>query len=216
VSLLHLNPFRVYSEAGQSQLSQEKVLDVLQFCDKWDIPRVQDYCIDYLDRAVTARELNPMLAFSIGRKFNRQAWLKDALTKLQRIPISTWIDNSKILSWMSPHDMITVLRLREHMYQARLELICFRPDAVHADGCHNSQECSFLWDLAWGLSVVPRIAHKTYNPVDLFLFIGDFEVEGMANGCVKASKEAVLASNRFYRDIRGVDKALELISVDRF
>jgi len=86
------------------------------------------------------------------------------------------------------------------MYQSRLELIRFRPEAVHAGGCQNSQECSFLWELAWSLSIVPRISHKTYSPVELFLFIKNLEVEGMGNGCVEASREAALASNRFYHD----------------
>lgn len=125
-ALLHLNvSFSVYSEARQSQLSQEGILNVLQFCDKWDAPSVQDYCLNYLDQVVAAWELHPMLALSIGQKFNRRHWLKDALTKLQHIPVSMWIDNSTILSWMSPHEMTITLQLRECMHLSQFELICF-------------------------------------------------------------------------------------------
>ena len=127
------------------------------------------------------------------------------------MPISTWINDSTILSWMSPHDMIIALRLREHMHLSRLELIRFRPEAAHTDSCRNPQECSFLWELTWSFSIVPRIAHNTYNAVDLYLFIKDLEVEGMGKGCAKASRDAAAASGRFYPDIEGVDKALELI-----
>jgi hypothetical protein len=109
--LHNLNPsFRVYSEAGQNRLSQENILEVLRFADKWDAPGIQGYCVNYLDRAITARELHPMLAFSIGRRLNRP-WIEDALSKLQRIPISTWIDDPVILSWMTPHDMTITLCL---------------------------------------------------------------------------------------------------------
>ena len=107
--------------------------------------------------------------------------------------------------------MIIVLRLREYMHLSRLELIRFRPGAVHTADCRNLQECSFLWDLSWALSVVPRIAHKTYNPVDLFMFIRDLEVEGMGKGCAEASRDAAIASSRFYVDLQGVEKALELV-----
>ena len=58
---------------------------------------------------------------------------------------------------------------------------------------------------------MPRIAHRTYHPVDLYLFIQDLEVEGMGDGCAKMSREAALASNQFYTDLRGVEKAIELI-----
>jgi len=112
---------------------------------------------------------------------------------------------------MSPHDMTVVLRLREHMHLSRLELICFRPEASHTADCQNSQKCSFLWELSWALSVVPRIAHKTYSPAEVFLFVTELEVDGMGKGCAKASREAAIASNRFYVDLRGVEKALELI-----
>jgi len=152
-----------------------------------------------------------MLAFSIGRKFHRKAWLEEALTKLQRMPISTWIDNPTVLSWMSPHDMIVVLRLREHMHLSRLDLICFRPEASHTANCKNKEQCSFHWDLSWALSVVPRIAHKTYSPAEVFMFITGLEVAGMGEGCAKASRTAAIASNRFYVDLRGIEKALELI-----
>ena len=59
--------------------------------------------------------------------------------------------------------------------------------------------------------MVPRIAHKTYNPVDLFLFIKDIKVDRMAEGCVEASREAAVALNMFYIDLRAVEKALELV-----
>ena len=82
-----------------------------------------------------------------------------------------------LTSWMSPHEMTIALRLQECMHLSRFELICFRPEAVHTDDCRGLQECSFLWDISWALGVVPRIAHKTYNPVDLFLFIKDIKVD---------------------------------------
>ena len=167
--------------------------------------------MNYLNCAVNARKLHPMLALSIGRKFDQRLWLQDALTNVQRMPISTWIDDPTILSWMSPHDMTIALRLRENFNLSRLELICFRPDAVHAPGCWNQQVCSFHWELSWALSVVPRIAHKTYKPVDLFLFIKELVVDEMGKGCAEASREAALATNRFYTDLRGVEKALELV-----
>ena len=212
-NLLGLNYFfSVFSEDSQHGLSPERILDVLRFCDKWDAPRVEYYCLNYLDQVVATRKLHPMLAFSLGRKFKRTSWLKDALTRLQEIPVSTWVEDSEILSWMSPHDMIIVLRLREHLHLSRFELICFRPPAVHTDRCKNLQECSFLWDLAWYFNVVPRIAQKGYKSVKVYLFVKEFEVEGMGDGCAKASREAALDSNKFYTDIRGVEKALELIS----
>ena len=58
---------------------------------------------------------------------------------------------------------------------------------------------------------MPRIAHKTYKAVDLYLFVNDLKVEGMGIGCAEASREAALASNKFYVDLRGVERALELI-----
>ena len=71
--------------------------------------------------------------------------------------------------------------------------------------------CSFYWELLWALSIVPRIAHKTYKPVDLFLFIKELVVDEMGKGCAEASQEAALATNRFYTDLRGVEKALEVV-----
>lgn len=203
--------FSVHSEAAQSRITQEGILNVLRFSDKWDAPGVQAYCVSYLDRVVARKELHPILTFSIGRKLNQQSWLKDALTNIQRIPISTWINDSAILSWMSPHDMIVVLRLREHAYLSRLELVGYRPQAVHTPDCQNSEDCSFHWELSWALSVVPRIAHKTYRPVDLFLFIRDLQVAGMGKGCDQASREAALKSSKFYNDLHGVEKALALL-----
>lgn len=156
-----------------------------------------------------------MFAFSIGQKFNQQHWLKDALTKLQKLPVSTWIDNPTILSSMSPPDMIIALRLREHTHLSRFELICFRPEAVHTDGCHHSKECSFLWELASTLSVVPWTADTSYNPVDLYLFIQDPEVGGMGDGCSKMSREAALAKRRFYVHQQGVERAMELANLSQ-
>lgn len=59
--------------------------------------------------------------------------------------------------------------------------------------------------------MVPRIVHDTPKPVDLFLFIGGLEVDAMGRGCAEVSREAALALNIFYTDIRRVEKALDLI-----
>ena len=201
----------MYSEARQSHVAGDGILDVLRFSDKWDAPGVQAYCIDYLGRSITRKELHPVLAFSIGRKFNQKPWLKDALNNIQLTPVSTWIENPTILSWMAPHDLIVILRLREYTYLSRLDLVCFRPPAVHTSSCRNMQECSFHWDLAWALGVVPRIAHKTFNLNHMFGFVMDLKVDNMGEGCTKLSKDAALDSGKFYTDIRGVNKALNLI-----
>ena len=152
-----------------------------------------------------------MLVFSIGRKFNRIGWLQDAFNKLQQMPITSWADNTQVLSWASPHDVLIVFRLREYIQTYRLEFICFRPPAVHTAGCRNSQQCTFLWEASWALTVVPQIAHKSYNPGELLLFVRDMKVEGMGEGCAEASKSEALKSDRFYGYDWGVDKALELI-----
>ena len=52
-----------------------------------------------------------MIAFTIGRKFSQSHWLRDALNELQQMPIVSWINNPRILSWMSPHDMMVIFRL---------------------------------------------------------------------------------------------------------
>lgn len=201
----------MYSEAAQNHITLEGILDVLRFSDKWDAPGVQAYCLSYLDQAGKKKELHPILAFSIGQKFNQPSWLRDALKGIQRVPISTWINDPTILSWMSPHDMIVVLRLREHTHLSRLDLLSFRPPAVHTPDCKNLQACSFHWELAWAFSVVPRIAHKTFHPLDLFLFVKELEVTGMGRGCDAASRDAALLSNKFHSDYYGVEKALGLL-----
>jgi len=192
-------------------MSQDEILDVLTFCDQWEVPSAQGYCLEYLNRAIEREELHPMLAFSIGRKFSQSRWLRDALNKLQQLPITSWVDNPRILSWMSPHDVLVIFRLREHIHALRLEFVCFRPPAVHTPDCKNSQECSFLWELSWALTVVPRIAHSSYSPGELLLFVRDLQVDGMGKGCVEASRGEALMSERFYAHIRGVDKAFQLI-----
>lgn len=192
-------------------MTQDEILDVLTFCDKWDVPSAKGYCLDYLDQAIRRRELHPMLALSIGRKFNRSRWLRDALNKLQDLPIRTWVDNPLILSWMSPQDMLIVFRLREHAHALRLEFVCFRPPAIHTQGCKNAEECSFLWELSWAMTVVPRIAHSSYSPGELFMFVKELWVDGMGTGCCEESREEALKSDRFYGHLRGVDKALRLI-----
>ena len=191
-------------------MSQDEILDVLAFCDKWDVPSAKGYCLDYLDQAIGRRELRPMLALSIGRKFNRSRWLRDALNKLQQLPIGTWVDNPRILSWMSPQDMLIVFRLREHAHTLRLEFVCFRPPAIHTPDCKNVEECSFLWELSWALTIVPRIAHSSQSPAELFLFVKDLQVNGMGEGCCEESRDEALKSERFYAHHRGVDKALKL------
>lgn len=201
----------MYSEAAQNCITLEGILNVLRFSDKWDAPGVQAYCLSYLDQAVTKKELHPILAFSIGQKFSQPSWLRDALKGIQRVPISTWINDSTILSWMSPHDMIVVLRLREHTHLSRLDLVSFRPPAIHTSDCKDLQTCSFHWDLAWAFSVVPRIAHKTFRPLELYLFVRDLEVTGMGKGCDTASRDAALRSNKFHSDYHGVEKALEVL-----
>lgn len=195
----------------QSKMSLDEILSVLAFCHRWDVPSAQGYCLEYLNKAIAQRELHPMLAFSIGRKFDRPDWLRDALARLQHMPVSTWVDQPQFLPWVSTHDALIVLRLREYTHMSRLEFICFRPPAVHATGCQNSQECAFLWELSWALNVVPRIAHISHCPVELLLFVRDLEVEGMGEGCAEASRDDALRSDRFYRHTRGVDKALQLI-----
>ena len=45
--------FSMYSEARQSRVAGDGILDVLRFSDKWDAPGVQAYCIDYLGRSIT-------------------------------------------------------------------------------------------------------------------------------------------------------------------
>jgi len=192
-------------------MTLDEILDTLAFCHRWEVPSAQGYCLEYLNQAIERRALHPMLAFSIGRKFNRLSWLRDALTKLQRMPIAPWVDDPQILSWVSPHDMVIVLRLREYTHMSRLEFICFRPPAVHAAGCENKQQCSFLWDLSWALTVIPRVSHESYTPVDVLLFVRGLEVEGMGEGCAEASRDDALRSDRFFSSSRGVDKALRLI-----
>jgi len=193
-------------------MSQEEILDVLTFCDQWDVPSAQGYCLDYLNRAIERTELHPMLAFSIGRKFNQSTWLRDALNKLQQIPIATWVESPRILSWVSPHDALVVFRLREYTHMSRLEFACFRPPAVHALDCKNKKECSILWEVSWALTVVPRITHSSYSAGELLLFVRDLKVDGMRKECVEASRDAALMSDRFYAYGRGVDKALKLIN----
>ena len=193
-------------------MSQDEILDLLAFCDKWDVPSAKGYCLDYLDQAIERRELHPMLAFSIGRKFNRDRWLRDALNALQQLPIRSWVDSPRILSWMSPEDMLVIFRLREHAQILRLEFIRFRPPAIHTPHCKNTVECSFLWELSWTMTVVPRIAHSSCSPGELILFVRDLRVDGMGEGCCKESRDEALRSDRFYAHIRGVNKALQLIS----
>ena len=188
-----------------------EILEVLTFCDKWDVPSAKGYCLDYLDQAIERRELHPMLAFSIGRKFERSRWLRDALNRLQQLPIVTWVDNPQILSWMSPQDMLVVVRLREHAHTLRLEFVCFRPPAIHAPDCRNPEECAFLWELSWALTVVPRIAHSSYSPGELMMFVWVLKVDGMGRGCCEGSRDEALRSDRFYAHTRGVDRALRLI-----
>lgn len=67
-------------------------------------------------------------------------------------------------------------------------------------------------DLLWALGVVPKIAHNSYNPNNFFLTIRTLQVQGMGKGCVEASREAAVQSGRFFEDVKGVQKALELIS----
>lgn len=191
-------------------MTQNEILDVLAFCDKWDVPSAKGYCLNYLDRAIERRELHPMLAFCIGRKFNRSNWLRDALGKLQQLSIGTWVDDQQILSWMSPEDMLIVFRLREHAHMLRLEFVRFRPSAIHAPGCKNQEECSFLWELSWALTVVPRIAHSSCSPGELLLFVRDLQVDRMGKGCCEESKDEALRSDRFYAHLDGVGKALRL------
>lgn len=192
-------------------MTEEGILNVLRFSDKWDAPGVQAYCINYLGRAITQKQLHPVLAFSVGRKFNQKSWLKDALRDIQRTPVSTWVENPVILSWMAPHDLIVILRLREYTHLSRLDLICYRPPAVHTASCQNLQECSFHWDLSWALGVVPRVAHKTFDLSSVFGFIANLRVDGMGEGCAELSRGAAVQSDKFYADFRGVTKALELI-----
>jgi len=192
-------------------MRQDEILDVLAFCHRWEVPSAQGYCLEYLNRAIERMQLHPMLAFSIGRKFNRMGWLRNALTQLQQIPIASWVNDVQVLTWTSPHDVLVVLRLREYTHMSRLEFVCFRPPAVHAPGCNDPVECSFLWELSWALTVVPQIAHESHSPGKLLLFVRDMEVEGMGMGCTEASKDDALRSDRFYGYNRGVDKALQLI-----
>jgi len=163
-------------------MTQDEILDVLTSCGQWEAS-AQGYCLEYLNRAIERRELHPMLPFSIGKKFGQVRWLRDALNKLQLMPIGTWVNNPQILSWMSPHDMVVVFRLREHIHTLRLDFVCFRPLAVHYSNCKNSQECSFLWELSWALTVIPRIANSPYGPGELLLFVRDLQVDGMEKGC---------------------------------
>lgn len=193
-------------------MSQDEILDVLTFCDRWEVPSVQCYCLDHLNRTIERKQLHPMLAFSIGRRFNQYHWLRDALTKLQLIPIGTWVEKPEILSWVSPQDVLVIFRLREYTHMSRLEFACFRPPAIHLPDCKNQQECSFLWEVSWALTVVPRITHSSYSPIDLLLFVRELEVEGMGRGCVEASRGAASMSDRFFTYSRGVDKALKLIN----
>lgn len=93
----------------------------------------------------------------------------------------------------------------------RLEFVCFRPPMVHTTGCQDVHQCSFLWEISWALAVVPRIAHESYSPAELFEFVRSLEVEGMGKGCARASRDDALRSDRFYAYNRGVDKVLELI-----
>jgi hypothetical protein len=209
-------PFNHYtsiyvSDTSKSKMTLNEILDVLAFCRRWDVSGAQGYCLEYLNQAIKRQELHPMLAFSIGRKFNRDDWLRDALTQLQEMPAISWADNPEILSWMSPNDMLIILRLREYAHMYRLEFVGFRPPAVHADGCENQEECSFLWEISWALTVVPRIAHKSYCPGELLVFVQGLEVEGMRKECVEASRDHALSSDRFYMHSRGVDRALQLI-----
>ena len=203
----------MYLEAAQSRITVDGILNVLRFSDKWDAPGVQAYCITHLNRTRAMKLLHPVLEFSIARKFNQPSWVRDALTGIQQTPISTWINNTTILSWMVPHDMIVILRLREHASSSRLELIRYRPSAVHTSNCKNLDQCSFHWDLSWAFSVVPRMAHKTFAPVDVYLFIKEMEVKDMGEGCAEASKEAALRSSMFFADMDGVRKAIRLLDI---
>lgn len=192
-------------------MTQAEILEVLTFCDQQDVPSAQGYYIEYLNQTIEWTELHPMLAFSIGRKFNQSRWLRDALYKLRRLPIRTWIEDPRVLSWVSPHDMMITFRLREHAHKLRLEFICFRPPVVHNPDCRNMEECSFLWELSWALTVILRIAHSSFNPSELLLFVRELQVDGMGTGCVEASRDAALRSDRFYVCRRGVDEVLRLI-----
>ena len=192
-------------------MTLDKILSVLSFCHRWEVPSVQGYCLEYLSQAIERRQLHPMLAFSIGRKFNQTNWLRDALTKLQRLPVTSWVNDAQILEWMTLHDALIVLRLREYEHMSRLEFVCFRPPAVHAPGCDNPEECSFLWELSWAFTVVPQIVHESHSTGELLLFVRGLEVEGMGKGCTEASRDDALRSDRFYGYDQGVNKALQLI-----
>ena len=109
-----------------------------------------------------------------------------------------------------PQDMLVIFRLREHIHTLRLEFVCFRPSAIHTPDCKNREECSFLWELSWALTVVPRIAHSSYSPGELLLFVRDLQVDGMGKGCCEESSNEALRSDRFYAHIGGVEKALRL------
>lgn len=209
---LNLNPLSIYSNDGRSKITLDEVLDVLAFCDKWEVPSAQGYCLEYLYQAIKRRELHPMLAFTIGRKFSQSHWLRDALNTLQQIPIGTWVEDPRILKWTSPHDALVVFRLREYTHALRLEFACFRPPVVHAPECTNQHECSFLWEASWALTIVPRITHSSYSPGELLMSVRDLHVDGMGKGCVEASRDEALRSDRFYMHTRGVDKALQLIN----
>ena len=61
---------RIYSDTSLSKMTQDDVLNVLAFCHRWEVPSAQGYCLEYLSEAIAQMRLHPMLAFSIGRKFN--------------------------------------------------------------------------------------------------------------------------------------------------
>ena len=61
------------------------------------------------------------------------------------------------------------------------------------------------------MTIVPQIAHSSYNPMDLRLSIRDLKVEGMDERCVKASRDEALESDRFFAHSRAVDRAMELV-----
>lgn len=204
--------FSVHTEAGRSCVTQEGILDVLRFSDKWEALGVQAFCLQYLAHEISMKTLHPILALAIGRRFGKRAWLKDALVGIQRVPVATWISNEAILSWMTPDDMIMVIRLRDYAHSCRLDLISLYPQAVHSSSCHRNEKCAFLWELAWTMSIIPRITHSSFSSANIYCYFNtDLKVEGMGEGCLEMSKNKAIESGRFWADSRGADKALELI-----
>lgn len=60
--------------------------------------------------------------------------------------------------------------------------------------------------------MVPWIAHKTFHPLDLFLFVKELEVTGMGKGCGTVSRDAALLSNKFHSDYYSVERHLGFFS----